>query len=423
MSWRRWVARAFPRAFKLALAQSCDAPPGTSAIDEYCESLPYAEGDRGPAARPPSDSALTPATTRALTAAGPEGEALSPSPARGRAGTRTHRAAGARGGQRHGHGEPAGLRDHLGRGRGRPSHAGPGCTRSPTPGVAKPSLDVIVVSYRCRELLSRCLASLAEHPARSAEMTVHVVDNASDDGTPAMVESEFPWVRLQALGENAGFSAANNLVLRSTDGPFALLLNPDTEVLEGALDHMLKTLDARPDAGLRAAGSSARRDLRPCRQARLPLLCRPSRISQVSAAALLPGGKLAQYRAPEVGEHDRARSTRSTGPSCRPARGRRPGGPPRRGLLALHGRSRLVLPVQASGLARLVRRLRQRRAREGRQRRRASPAAPEHRLPSGDGALLPQVLRSEHPLLAPVVYAGIGAKLAVSLARAATLRR
>ena len=111
-------------------------------------------------------------------------------------------------------------------------------------------LDVVVVSYRCRELLRSCLASLERHPPSSGEMQVHVVDNASDDGTPKMVRSEFPGVALRALAENVGFSAANNLALRSSQARYVLLLNPDTEVTAGALDHMLELMEAHPEAGM-----------------------------------------------------------------------------------------------------------------------------------------------------------------------------
>src|SRR3712207_4654612 len=89
-------------------------------------------------------------------------------------------------------------------------------------------------------------------------MAVHVVDNASGDGTVEMVRERFPAVALHALRENAGFSAANNLVLRNSAAPFALLLNPDTEVTAGALDHGLATLRADP-----AAGMAGRRLARP----------------------------------------------------------------------------------------------------------------------------------------------------------------
>ena len=81
-------------------------------------------------------------------------------------------------------------------------------------------------------------------------MRAHVVDNASHDGTPEMVTEEFPEVVLHALPLNAGFSVANNVVLRDVQSRYALLLNPDTELLAGTLDHMVCTMEGRPDVGM-----------------------------------------------------------------------------------------------------------------------------------------------------------------------------
>ena len=70
------------------------------------------------------------------------------------------------------------------------------------------SLDVVIVSYRCRDHLSRCLASVERYaPARTS---VWVVDNDSRDGTVEMVRDRFPSVSLIESTENAGFARATN---------------------------------------------------------------------------------------------------------------------------------------------------------------------------------------------------------------------
>lgn len=111
-----------------------------------------------------------------------------------------------------------------------------------------PDLEVAIVSHGAEELLRRCLRSLREHPA-AGEMRVTVVDSGSPDGTPDMVEREFPEVRLLRRG-NIGFSAANNLVLRESEAAAVLLLNPDTEVYAGTLDAALARLGADPRVGM-----------------------------------------------------------------------------------------------------------------------------------------------------------------------------
>jgi len=104
-----------------------------------------------------------------------------------------------------------------------------------------PELEVVIVSHGAEALLRRCLRSLREHPIAAGEMRVTVVDSGSPDGTPEMVAREFPEVRLLRQG-NIGFSAANNLVLRESEAAAVLLLNPDTEVYEGTLDAALARL-------------------------------------------------------------------------------------------------------------------------------------------------------------------------------------
>jgi N-acetylglucosaminyl-diphospho-decaprenol L-rhamnosyltransferase len=112
-----------------------------------------------------------------------------------------------------------------------------------------PALDVVIVSYRCEGLLRDCLQSLREHPPGDA-MTVHVVDNASGDGTAEMVEREFGEVRLRVSDRNIGFAAANNLAIRDGNAPYVLVLNPDTRITAGALDRLLELMEAHPELGM-----------------------------------------------------------------------------------------------------------------------------------------------------------------------------
>ena len=106
----------------------------------------------------------------------------------------------------------------------------------------------MIVSHGAEELLRRCLHSLREHPPQG-EMRVTVVDSGSPDSTPDMVEREFPDVRLIRC-ENIGFSAANNVVLREDEADAVLLLNPDTEIYAGTLDAALQRLHSEERIGM-----------------------------------------------------------------------------------------------------------------------------------------------------------------------------
>ena len=78
-----------------------------------------------------------------------------------------------------------------------------------------PALEIVIVSSTgALELLRTCLRDAPRRTPTAGETLVHVVDNASTDGTPEMVRAEFPEVRLHALDWNAGFCIANNVALR-----------------------------------------------------------------------------------------------------------------------------------------------------------------------------------------------------------------
>lgn len=165
---------------------------------------------------------------------------------------------------------------------------------------AVPVLDVVVVSYNCCELLRDCLVSLRDF-LPSGGATVTVVDNASADGTPEMVEREFPEVRLIASAENLGFSAANNIAIRGRTAPFVLCLNPDTRLRAGVLDALLALMEQRPEIGIcgcRLELEDGTLDHAAKRSFPTPL----SALGHFTGIGRRAGakGKLAEYRAPAV---------------------------------------------------------------------------------------------------------------------------
>jgi GT2 family glycosyltransferase len=111
-------------------------------------------------------------------------------------------------------------------------------------------LAIIIVSFNARADLEECLASVHAHPPASTPYEIVVVDNASTDGSPAMVRDRWPSARLIALPENVGFARANNIGIRETHGDLVLLLNSDTVVPESALDGLIAALRADTDAAI-----------------------------------------------------------------------------------------------------------------------------------------------------------------------------
>jgi N-acetylglucosaminyl-diphospho-decaprenol L-rhamnosyltransferase len=135
-----------------------------------------------------------------------------------------------------------------------------------------PSLAIVIVSYNTRDLLRECLRSI-EQCASTCALEIWVVDNASPDGSAAMVRAEFPFAHVIGSTRNGGFAYANNLALREILGvggwglgvgdrltppnpnpqlptpDYVLLLNPDTVVPRGALDGLVGFLEAHPQVG------------------------------------------------------------------------------------------------------------------------------------------------------------------------------
>jgi GT2 family glycosyltransferase len=110
------------------------------------------------------------------------------------------------------------------------------------------ALDIVVVSYQCRDLLRTCLTSIDAYAP--AGTRTFVVDNASSDGTVEMIRNEFPEVEVIVSDRNLGFSAANNLAIRRGRGQFVLALNPDTRLTPGALDHLVELMERDPGIGI-----------------------------------------------------------------------------------------------------------------------------------------------------------------------------
>ena len=147
-------------------------------------------------------------------------------------------------------------------------------------------LSIVVVSFNTRDLLRRCLDSIAgnrryrivtsagrsseasapetagaaatqgQRPASQGalECEIIVVDNGSADESAEMVEREFPGVRVIRAGANLGFARATNIGIRASSGQMLLMLNPDTEVIGDALAAIASFLSSHPQAA--AAGPS-----------------------------------------------------------------------------------------------------------------------------------------------------------------------
>jgi len=111
---------------------------------------------------------------------------------------------------------------------------------------SSPKVSILVVSYNTCEMTLECLRSVKAETTVPYELIV--VDNVSDDGSAKAIASEFPEISLFAETENHGFAKGNNIAAEQATGEYLLLLNPDTVVLEGAIDSLVGFAERTPDA-------------------------------------------------------------------------------------------------------------------------------------------------------------------------------
>jgi GT2 family glycosyltransferase len=113
--------------------------------------------------------------------------------------------------------------------------------------MRKPSVSVIIVSYKCAEVLTKTLKSVSMQDY-DGSVEVMVFDNASDDGTVAATK-RFPEVRLIESRENVGFAKANNAAVSESVGEYLFILNPDVILPQGLLSRLTDYLTENEDVG------------------------------------------------------------------------------------------------------------------------------------------------------------------------------
>ncbi|TVQ37786.1 MAG: glycosyltransferase family 2 protein [Wenzhouxiangella sp.] len=158
------------------------------------------------------------------------------------------------------------------------------------PRSTPPQASLIMLSFNTRELLRRSLAQLID-AAKGIDAEIIVVDNASHDGSAAMIETEFPQVRLVKAPQNLGFAGGNNLGARHAHGDYLVLVNSDAFVEAGTLATGLARMRQQPQVGL-AGGLLIGKDGQPEPSARRFPSPLNDLLSITGLAARFPGSRL-----------------------------------------------------------------------------------------------------------------------------------
>jgi len=111
------------------------------------------------------------------------------------------------------------------------------------------TLSIVIVNYNTEKLLRSCLESVYAG-ANGTPLDIWVVDNSSRDNSVAMLKSLFPMVRVIRNPSNVGFSRANNVVISQSRSDYVLLLNPDTLIIDDAIERVVKFMKEHPEVGI-----------------------------------------------------------------------------------------------------------------------------------------------------------------------------
>ncbi|MEU0548422.1 glycosyltransferase family 2 protein [Micromonospora sp. NPDC005979] len=103
----------------------------------------------------------------------------------------------------------------------------------------------VVVTHNSERQIVAALTALAQEG-----LPVRLVDNASTDGTVALVRRRFPEVTVLANTTNTGFASAVNRGAAGIDSDVVLLVNPDCVVTPGMATELVRVIRSRPSVGI-----------------------------------------------------------------------------------------------------------------------------------------------------------------------------
>ena len=110
-------------------------------------------------------------------------------------------------------------------------------------------VDIILVSYNTADYTVRAIESVFEQ-TEDTDVNLIVVDNNSSDDSVEQISNRFPDVEVIQTGANLGFAGGVNVGAKAGKAEYVLLLNPDTVILEGAIDKLVAFAKEHPKAGV-----------------------------------------------------------------------------------------------------------------------------------------------------------------------------
>jgi GT2 family glycosyltransferase len=109
-------------------------------------------------------------------------------------------------------------------------------------------LSIVIICWNDLKVILNCLASIYAQ-THNLDFEIIVSDNGSADASRDEIRKHFPKVKIVENNANLGFARGNNAGIRVAQGQYILILNPDTLILDRALEKLIAFADAHPEAG------------------------------------------------------------------------------------------------------------------------------------------------------------------------------
>ena len=110
-------------------------------------------------------------------------------------------------------------------------------------------VDIVLVSYNTAEYTKRAIQSVYDE-TQETDFTIIMVDNDSKDNSVALIAKDFPEVKIIQTGVNLGFAGGVNIGAKASNSEYVLLLNPDTVILDKAIDKLVAYAQKTSSAGI-----------------------------------------------------------------------------------------------------------------------------------------------------------------------------
>ena len=110
-------------------------------------------------------------------------------------------------------------------------------------------VSACIVNYKDLDHITKALKSIIDN-TRGVDLSLYVVDNASNDGSAEKIEQEFPQVTVIKLDKNYGFGKGHNAVLPFIDSEYHAVINPDIVLCGDTLTELSEYFDSDKTVGI-----------------------------------------------------------------------------------------------------------------------------------------------------------------------------